>query len=504
MLTFAIKKKRTPSIAPKRHAPTVSPMSHSLHLQQAKVRHILRSPTLQAKLTIGQPNDKYEQEADRMADEVMRMPESRLQRQVEPEEEEEETLQTKPLAGQITSLVQVQRQEEPEEEEEEEETLQVKPLAEQITPLIQRQVEPEEEEEEEPIQAKLSDGAQVQRQEEKPEEEKEEKEEEPIQTKQVSTHTLAVTPNLASRIQSLRGSGQPLPESVRNFFEPRFGYDFSQVRVHTNSNAVQINRELNAQAFTHRTDIYFGTGRYNTGTSSGKRLLAHELTHVVQQQPSTTKNMGNVSKQVSQKVSSQTIQRYNKDVHYDHTKSIANRIFKPGYISEAIASEDQKVDSGWTHPTPTSIYPFLAPYLNKILKYNKILSTLFFGFTGYIASKYIASKVKAYMKEIKEAIKEMSPRINSNDEVLHFPKHSKAVSLIKSAIAGAKSLSGSFKHHAQNFGKLLHLYQDSFSHSFPMKAGSGYNLDSKARHNNKKEKILAFLLRKFNVNDIYY
>ena len=85
MLTFAIKKKRTPSIAPKRHAPTVSPMSHSLHLQQAKVRHILRGPTLQPKLTIGQPNDKYEQEADRVADQVMRMPEPGVQRQVEPE-----------------------------------------------------------------------------------------------------------------------------------------------------------------------------------------------------------------------------------------------------------------------------------------------------------------------------------------------------------------------------------------------------------------------------------
>ena len=76
MLTFAIKKKRTPSIAPKRHAPTVSPMSHSLHLQQAKVRHILRGPTLQPKLTIGSPNDKYEQEADRVAEQVMRMPDS--------------------------------------------------------------------------------------------------------------------------------------------------------------------------------------------------------------------------------------------------------------------------------------------------------------------------------------------------------------------------------------------------------------------------------------------
>jgi hypothetical protein len=275
MLTFALKKKRTPSIAPKRHAPTVSPMSHSLNLQQARVRHILRGPTLQPKLKIGQTNDKYEQEADRVADEVMRMPEPGLQRQVEPEEEEE-TLQTKPLANQITPLVQVQRQEEPEEGEEEE-TLQAKPLAEQITPLVQRQVEPEEEEE--AIQTKLAVGMQVQRQEEQPEVE----EEEPIQTKQVSTHTPAVTPNLASRIQSLKGGGQPLPKSARAFFEQRFGHNFSQVRVHIGTPAAEIARTINARAFTAGRDIVFGSGQFSPGTTSGRRLLAHELTHVVQQ-----------------------------------------------------------------------------------------------------------------------------------------------------------------------------------------------------------------------------
>jgi len=105
---------------------------------------------IQAKLAVEQSRDKYEQEADRVADAVMRMPDTEVQREVEPEEEEE-TLQSKPLANQITPLVQVQRQEEPEEEEE---TLQAKPLAKEITSLVQRQVEPEEEEEE--IQLKNS------------------------------------------------------------------------------------------------------------------------------------------------------------------------------------------------------------------------------------------------------------------------------------------------------------------------------------------------------------
>jgi len=82
--------------------------------QQADIRAILRSIGAQAKLTIGQPNDKYEQESDRVADQVMAKPEPRLQRQPE-NKEEEETVQAKSLADQITPLV--QRQKEPPEEE---------------------------------------------------------------------------------------------------------------------------------------------------------------------------------------------------------------------------------------------------------------------------------------------------------------------------------------------------------------------------------------------------
>ena len=276
MLTFAIKKKRTPStIAPNRHAHTVSPMSHSLHLQQATVRHILRSPTLQPKLKIGRPNDKYEQEADRVADEVMRMPDPRLQRQEEPEEEqEEETLQPKPLVSQITPLVQVQRQEEPEEEEEEEETLQAKPLAEEITPLVQRQVE--EEEEEKLAQAELAEGPQVRRQ-------TEEDEEKEIRPKSIAGAAPDVTLEMGRDIQSIKGVGQPLSASERAFFEPRFRTDFSNVRVHSDARAAYVARSINARAFTLGRDVVFGTGQYSPGNSSGRKLLAHELTHVVQQ-----------------------------------------------------------------------------------------------------------------------------------------------------------------------------------------------------------------------------
>jgi Domain of unknown function (DUF4157) len=77
--------------------------------------------------------------------------------------------------------------------------------------------------------------------------------------------------------------GQPLSRSVRSYFEPRFGYDLGHVKVHTSSESAQLNQGLNAHAFTYGNNIYFNQGKYDPGTSSGKHLLAHELTHVIQQ-----------------------------------------------------------------------------------------------------------------------------------------------------------------------------------------------------------------------------
>lgn len=95
---------------------------------------------------------------------------------------------------------------------------------------------------------------------------------------------LPLSDDLADRIHALEGGGSPLGEGERAFFEPRFGADFSQVRVHTDPAAAEAARALNAQAFTLGSDIVFGPGRYAPGTEEGKRLMAHELTHVLQQE----------------------------------------------------------------------------------------------------------------------------------------------------------------------------------------------------------------------------
>lgn len=96
----------------------------------------------------------------------------------------------------------------------------------------------------------------------------------------------AVDAEVANSIQSLPGSGSPLPGSVRSQLEPQFDADFSGVRVHTDSQAHHLARSVNAHAFTVGQDIVFAPGRYAPHTTDGTQLLAHELTHVIQQRGS--------------------------------------------------------------------------------------------------------------------------------------------------------------------------------------------------------------------------
>ena len=248
---------------------------------------------VQTKLRVSEPGDAHEREADRLADAVMGMPAAALQRQAEEEEEvvqtklevhrqeqeEEETVQTK---GEIARQAEEEedsvqtRQEVHRQEQEEEETAQPKGE-------IARQAE----EEEEVVQTKLG----VHRQETEEEEavqtrqevDRQEEEEEALQAK--AENAVKMTPAVESGINRSRGGGHPLDASTRGFFEPRFGRKLSEVKVHTDSHAARLAGQLNAQAFTVGRDVYFAGGKYQPGTESGRSLLAHELTHTIQQQP---------------------------------------------------------------------------------------------------------------------------------------------------------------------------------------------------------------------------
>ncbi len=159
---------------------------------------------VQAKLTIGAPDDEYEQEADRVADQVLRMP--------EPTNPDEESAQIGLQANQQ---------------------------------LLSRNVS---------LQGGSDHGS-----------------------------TTRVNPTIAADIHSLNGRGNPLPLSTRSFFEPRFGADFSNVRVHTDTRSAETAASINAKAFTVGKNIAFGNGQYAPESNEGRRLLAHELTHTIQQ-----------------------------------------------------------------------------------------------------------------------------------------------------------------------------------------------------------------------------
>jgi hypothetical protein len=95
---------------------------------------------------------------------------------------------------------------------------------------------------------------------------------------------MAATPNLETSIQGARGSGQPLDENIRQPMEKAFGgVDFSQVKVHNDAVSDQLNQSIQARAFTTGQDLFFRGGEYNPSSRGGQELIAHELTHVVQQ-----------------------------------------------------------------------------------------------------------------------------------------------------------------------------------------------------------------------------
>ncbi len=98
-----------------------------------------------------------------------------------------------------------------------------------------------------------------------------------------SDTSAALLPADVTSVIQRKGEGSPLNTGARSFMESRLGHDFSNVRTHTDAAASQAARQLHAQAFTAGRDIYFGAGRFQPGTREGQKLLAHELTHVVQQ-----------------------------------------------------------------------------------------------------------------------------------------------------------------------------------------------------------------------------
>ncbi len=210
------------------------------------------SPFFQAKgLTIGQPGDKYEQEADAMADAVVNNRNTPAIQEKGISSIQRESLAT-PLEDERLGTA--------EQRMEEDKLVQEKPD-------LQAMGEEAREEEEMLVQ-----------------EMHEEEEEGELQTKSEGSNATMASPSITGQIKNSSGRGRPLSGKVRTEMESSFGASFRDVNIHTDQNSIDMNKRLKAQAFTHGKDIYFNSGKFNPETSAGRRLLAHELTHVIQQQ----------------------------------------------------------------------------------------------------------------------------------------------------------------------------------------------------------------------------
>jgi len=275
-------------------------------------------PKVQPKLAMGTPGDKYEVEADRMADQVVNKTGGgdAVQKM-----EGEEEVQQKPLAASVTPLVQKMEnaeEEAPVQKMEEEEPVQAMEEEEPVQAMEEE--EPVQAmEEEEPVQA-MEEEEPVQAM--KEEEPVQAMEEEEVQTKKANTPT--TNSNIEGKLRKGSG-GSKMDSTTQTEMESGFGADFSNVNIHNDSEAAQMSQGIGAQAFTHGNDVYFNKGKYDPESKEGKHLLAHELTHTIQQGAAAPRKE-NTQKNDSSSISNQ------------RSKAVQRRALTPAEERAAIAS----------------------------------------------------------------------------------------------------------------------------------------------------------------------
>ena len=241
-------------------------------------------PLIQPKLTVNTPGDIYEQEADAMADRVMRMSSNEA---------------AKPITGLIGAS----------------------------------------------LQRKCAHC------------EEEDKRRKPVMRKtEAGNSGMNVSSSFAASLNASKGGGSPLPQATKNLMENAFSTDFSSVKIHTDSQASELSSGINAMAFTTGNDIYFNQGQYHPGSDEGKQLLAHELTHVIQQKGRTENEIQRYSKSGFTTV---------RNAEIDQAVPIAVRIVKAcdfvnfidtyfivDKLEHAIyVFNPEQKECGWTYPT---------------------------------------------------------------------------------------------------------------------------------------------------------
>ncbi|AXT55864.1 DUF4157 domain-containing protein [Aquimarina sp. AD1] len=292
-------------------------------------------PFIQPKLKVGKPGDKHEVEADQMADQVVNKTNDAGSAVQKKEATEEDKVQASMFKDRGEGQVRRKEEEEPVQKMEEEEPVQkqeeekpVQAMEEEEPVQKQEEEEPVQAmEEEEPVQKQEEEEAVQKMEEEEPVQKKEE--EEPVQAKEEEKVQKKGTnqngnTNIESRLKSRKGKGVKLSRAVKTEMESGFGADFSAVNIHTDTEAVKLSEALGAQAFTHGNDIYFNDGKFNPNSKRGKHLLAHELTHTIQQKGKIKKNVQKHWKK-SQKHNVVSSKKVKVDIDLDFKGAVLNK-----------------------------------------------------------------------------------------------------------------------------------------------------------------------------------
>ena len=268
-------------------------------LGNANVQKIFHTTGIQAKLNVSQPNDPFEQEAQKVADEIVTMPDSKVQEK---------------------SPISVQRK------------------------------------------------------------------------RATSSGSSELSSKTESQINSLSGRGESLSSQTRAFFEPRFGHDFSNVRIHTDSSSSDLAQSINAKAFTKGNHIVFNNGQYTPNTLEGKKLLGHELTHVVQQNSANSVVYRDTAGKFSQE--EPKVDKGKKSIDGPSLKDRADLIYK---IYQTAYTDLDSHGKKWINASEKyglsykNAYDLHTKYLSDQEKYDALMRELYFSVLSVVSQGALSS-----------------------------------------------------------------------------------------------------------------
>lgn len=259
----------------------------------------------------------------------------------------------------------------------------------------------------------------------------------------------AATQEIATEIRASLGGGQPLPQAVRDDMEPRFRADFSGVRIHTDDRAGGLAARLAARAFTFGRDIFFARGAYSPDSAGGRELIAHELTHTIQQRAAV--QQGQAQRLEVQRVEEapavtqdapQHVQRLGWDTALNYFADKANGL--PGFRMLTIVLGKNPVNGAGVDRSPGNVFRAIVEFIpGASLVTDAINNAGIFDKVANWAWSQLKGVVSAF-GSLGQAIIDFAKSIGAKDLLNPGAAVSRGMHLVEDPIAQIKSLAAGF------------------------------------------------------------